>query len=176
MGILKFIGGAFVSPYVRVGRQLGETSKVTYQNLTQVLNVKTQLKDHPNKDLKDPTLLKARRIKDSKERFEFVFQQKNWTEKELARHLNNIKKAQAIYMFFTIAALLFTGFALPKMLPSFFFTVFMSIIFMLTISVFAAHWIQSALRKTQIQNRELMSFNEFIERADFWKKLFNPCA
>lgn len=163
MGLFSYLGRSIVRPYVQVAQDLrksGRNIKASYQEL------KEQKESAARKEVK---YIEA---PDAKKAFEALYEHGNWTEQELAQQLKVVRRAKWVFGFGSLMGLVcFVFFGLSS--DSVLFTLITSLGLMLMSAILGARALQFAIFQTQLEERELISFKEFMGRKDFWRRVFS---
>lgn len=169
-----FLGRQIIAPYAQLGKSAKGLAQAGREAADEIKESARGLRKHEKTT--DPIFTQASKIKDDHQRFEFVYKQKKWDEPALRHQLSIIKWSQALYLFFTLAMGLIGLFELSKFDGSNWSTIVIAVLTCAGVGALGGMaWI-SALRKTQVQERALMSFTKFTGRSDFYKKVLWPAA
>ena len=161
MGFFSFLGATVFRPYTRLARDLLKTGKAIKSNVEQVSDNKASQRD-----------VEYIGAPNAKKAFQILFEKNGWTEEELVSQRVGVRRTKWICITGAIISIvMFFGFGLTS--TSVFFTLFTTIFSSIATAIFSARALQFAIFQTQIDERCLLSFREFMARPDFWQRVFS---
>src|SRR5690606_21537884 len=108
--------------------------------------------------------------------FEFLYLRKNWTHRELEQQKRVMRNSQAISMFFSCLGVCAGLWSMSAASLDFglIFAVGGFLLSMIATALFAVQTVRFALYAAQLDERCLFSWNQFVGRIDFWRKVLLP--
>ncbi|CUJ51309.1 Uncharacterised protein [Achromobacter sp. 2789STDY5608633] len=163
MSLLKSWGGALARPYVRITKDLAQS----YQNITSSLSsIRSSMQE---KETDEKVFVNA---PNSAAAFELLFKKNNWTTEALALQLKAMKRAKWISL--VLAWILLSGLVAIGIIADGPYGILIgSGCCLMGAVVFAVNALRLAIYQTQIEDRALIRFNEFMSRPDFWARIFS---
>lgn len=172
MKIVKPLGRQIVRPYTSLYSSVTGLAGTTSRGVREIRDVVGRIgkRDAPT----DPDIIKASAITDGRARFEFLFERKRWTERELATRAKNLAQVQALFLLLTLAA---TGVMLwqASMLGEWgIFAAVGTATSWMGAALFGGYAGRYALMLAQLDERELFGWTRFAGRCDFWQRAAWP--
>lgn len=166
MGIFSFLGATVGRPYIRVAKDVGKSLKNIQEDLDVVANAKNAASKKKEESI---YYIDA---EDGKSAFKLIYEKNGWNKEQLDLQKTMIRRAKRIFIVLTI--FLVAGFFASAVLSSnIFFGLLFCGFFGLGATLMAVKTTQFAIYETQLQERNLLRFNEFMGRPDFWRRIFS---
>lgn len=167
-----WVGKQMILPYTRLFgsmRDLGTTTAAAVSTVSQ-----TAKKVGRQTENDDPVVAQGRQINDGRERFDFYYQQWNWTPHELEQQARMLVKAQSLYLAYTVVALAILAATVAMFSGWGWLAIGGAACAWAAAVVCGCSTIRSALMLAQLDNRELLEFKQFMGRDDAWRRLLMP--
>lgn len=161
MGLFSFLGRQLVRPYTRVFKDVAKSTQNISESVSQLKTLKEQKEAQ----------VKYIDAKDAKEAFEKIAQAGNWTEEELEQQAVVMKHAKWFFLFGLILSV-FMFFVLGWIIEQLWMMSIVAGSMALIAATCGATALRYAIYQAQLTDRELYSFNEFMGKPDFWRRLF----
>lgn len=171
--VAKAVAGQIFKPYSRLYGSAKSLAGTVADARDAVREAKAQAQAQSGDEVAES----GRGIADDRARFEYHFKARGWTDEGLAAQRRMLIKHQTVYLVYSVvAAALFAGVAYFggswAPLASF----MTAIMFLLTFAVLGLKTLHCAMMACQIDERSLLSFFDFMGRADAGRRLLMPWA
>lgn len=168
----RWLGQQMIRPYTTLFSSMRSLGSTTADAIKQVHETARRIGEQ--RESSDPDIILSRDIKDSRERFEFLYRQKNWTQRELQQQKSMIARTQLIYLASTLISLI--GMSLQVVVFSGLnaFSVVGALCTYLAAAAFGGLTLKHAIYLAQLDERELFGHKQFMARPDFWRRILMP--
>lgn len=162
MGMFKSFFGYLAKPYTRAARDVASSAANIKKNLSKANQDLTHRNNEGVEYIDAP---------DASAAFEALYIKNKWTEEELVNQKKAVSRAKWVSLFFAwITFCLFLAFGI---FGDNAWTILIGCVFCFFVTLlFCIKVIQFSLYQTQLHERYLTGFKEFMSRKDFWKRIF----
>jgi hypothetical protein len=163
MGLFSTLFRTLGRPYIRVAQDLNKSARGIKSSLDQLKEMDIS---------KSSGEVEYVQAEDGKKAFEVLYERGRWSAEQLQEQRRVVHRTKWVFLVCTaISVLMF--FVLGLTSSNVFFTLLSTGSTALSSAIFGVRSLQYAIFEAQLDERHLWTFNEFMSRSDFWKRVFS---
>lgn len=173
--MFKFFGKQIIKPYTYTAKSLGSSGSNIAKNIAEITRLSKSMGVEMKEGFKEIKNQPKRTSQDPRQAFEQQYVERGWNPESLETQRKNVANSQMVYMLYTVvSAVIGAVLANSVSAESVIFPMILTALALIAGAVFFAQALVMSWYKCQIDNRSLISWNQFAGRPDFWSNILNP--